>query len=243
MIVIVTSSAREASSLAALVGNCPRPASICISVSQFKSQLRKAPPSLVLTRVKLSDGYSDDILSLLDNSGLLPIARVIVLAGADCPPRQEARQLALGADCVLRDPLRPGVLLEYIAKFLRASSLSKARSLPPDKFALAGATVLSDQQQLQCGGRSTHITPKEIELARLLSESPGQTLTYGLLYSELFNRGFPGDSANLRVLLGKLASSFRKLGLDLRSVIRVTPKTGYCYLPQSSRRNANTPSA
>lgn len=243
MIVIVTSSTREASSLAALVGNCPRPAGTCLSVSQFKSQLRKTPPTLVVTRVNLSDGYSDDILSLLDKSGLLPDARVIVLAGADCPPRQEARQLALGADCVLRDPLRPSVLLEYIAKFLRTSALSKTRPLPPDNFTLAGATVLADQQQLQCGGRSTHITPKEVELARLLSESPGKTLTYGLLYGELFNRAFPGDSANLRVLLGKLSSSFRKLGLDLRAAIRVTPKSGYCYLPPSNGRNAKSRSA
>lgn len=243
MIVIVSSSSREASSLAALIKNCPHPASTCVSIAQFKAQIRKAPPTLVLTRVNLSDGYSDDILSLLDKSSLLPNTRVIVLAGADCSPRQEARQLFLGADCVLRDPLRPGVLLEYTAKFLRTSPRSKTRSLPPDDFILAGATVLSDQQQLQCGGRSTHITPKEVELARLLSESPGKTLTYGLLYGELFNRAFPGDSANLRVLLGKLSSSYRKLGLDLRSAIRVTPKSGYCYLPPPSGRNANSRSA
>ncbi len=243
MIVIVSSSSREASSLAALVENCPRPASTCLSIGQFKSQLRKILPSLVLTRINLSDGYSDDILSLLHKAGFLPNTRVIVLAGADCSPRQEARQLSLGADCVLRDPLRPDVLLEYIAKFLRASPPSMTRPLPPDDFALAGATVLSDQQQLQCGARATHITPKEVELARLLSESPGKTLTYGLLYGELFNRAFPGDSVNLRVLLGKLSSSYRKLGLDLRSAVRVTPKSGYCYLPPSNGRHTNSRSA
>ena len=35
---------------------------------------------------------------------------MIVLAQADFTQKQEARQLALGADCVLRDPLRPDVL-------------------------------------------------------------------------------------------------------------------------------------
>jgi DNA-binding response OmpR family regulator len=243
MIVIVSSSPREASSLDALVRHCPRPSSTCSSIAQFKSRLRKIPPTLVLTRINLSDGYSDDILALLDKSGLLPSARVIVLAGADCSPQQEARQLSLGADCVLRDPLRPDVLLEYTAKFLRASKLPVARSLPPDDFALAGAMVLSDQLQLQCNGRSTHITPKEVELARLLSESPGKILPYGLLYGELFNRAFAGDSVNLRVLLGKLSSSYRKLGLDLRSAIRVTPKSGYCYLPPPTKRSTNPRSA
>lgn len=243
MIVIISSSAREASSLAALVANRPRPASTCASVGQFKTQLRKTPPTLVLTRANLSDGYSDDILALLDKSGFLPNTRVIVLMKADCTPRQEARQLSLGADCVLRDPLHPEVLLEYTAKFLRVSPPARTRALPPDNFALAGATVLSDQHQLQRGSRSTHITPKEVELARLLFESPGKTLTYGLLYGELFNRAFSGDSANLRVLLGKLSASYRRLGLDLRSTLRVTPKTGYCHLPLSNGRNADHRSA
>lgn len=236
MIAIVSNSPREASALAALVAGRPRPASTCISVAQFKIQLRKNPPALVVTRLSLSDGYSDDVIALLASSGCLPRTRVIVLAGADCSPRQEARQLSLGADCVLRDPMRPGVLVEYATKFLRLAPARQVQTQATDGFPLAGAMVLPAEQRLRRGNRSTHLAPKEIEFARLLAESAGKTLTYDFLYCELLNRNFSGETANLRVLLGKLSASFRRLGINLRVMVRVTPKSGYRYLPRSPNR-------
>lgn len=231
MLVIVSSSPREASALAQLTGNRVRPICTCSSVRQFTADLRKAPPRVVITRTCLVDGYSDDVLAALSRSGCLPDTRVIVLAGADCTPRQEARQLNLGADCVIKDPLRPHVLLEYAAKFLRTSHRPPARPLSSEHFALAGADVLPNRLQLRRGRRSVHVTPKEVELARLLAESAGRIVTYHLLYGELFNRAFAGESANVRVLFGKLTGSYRKLGIELRAMVRVTPKSGYCYSP------------
>lgn len=231
MIIIVSSSPREARALALLIGNHPRPAYTCTSVGQFRAQLRKTLPAVVVARASLVDGYSDDLLALLTKAELLPGTRVIVLSGADCTAGQEARQLSLGADCVLKDPLRPDVLLEYVAKFLLTSFAPPPRLPPAEQILFAGATLRPDQQQLRRAERTVHITPREIELARLLAESPGKIVTYHFIYSELFNRTFSGDTVNLRVLLGKLASSYRKVGIDLRSLIRVTPKSGYCYLP------------
>jgi DNA-binding response OmpR family regulator len=236
VIIIASSSPREARALALLIENRLRPTRTCASLGQLKTQLRKIPPAVVVTRTNLADGYSDDLLALLSKAELLPGTRVIVLARADCTPRQEARQLSLGADCVLKDPLRPEVLLEYIAKFLRTPQVPARRLPPAEQILLAGATILPDQQQMHYAGRAVHLTPREIELARLLAESPGRTITYHFLYSELFNRTFSGDTVNLRVLLGKLVSSYRKLGIDLRALIRVTPKSGYCYLPRSPGR-------
>ena len=240
MIIVVSSSPREARALALLIGNRPAPACICASASQFKTQLRKTLPTLVVTRASLVDGYSDDLLALLAKVEPLPGTRVIVLADADCTPRQEARQLSLGADCVLRDPLRPDVLLEYIAKFLRPAHAPPSRQPPTEQIILAGAILQPDQQQLRRARRAVHLTPREIELARLLAESPDKIVTYHFLYGELFHRTFSGDTANLRVLLGKLVSSYRKLGLDLRAQIQVTPKSGYCYLPPSAGRKTNS---
>jgi DNA-binding response OmpR family regulator len=232
VIIVVSSSPREARALVALVANQPRAVYTCTSIAQFKAQLRKVSPAVVLTRAGLVDGYSDDIIALLTEAGFLPGTKIVVLIEAGCTPRQEARQLALGADCVLRDPLRPEVLLEYTAKFTRAARETRTPAqLPPDQFTLAGATFLPGQQTLSHRDQSIHVAPMEIELARLLADSPGKTLTYQLLYSELLNRTFSGDSSNLRVLLGKLVASYRKLGLDLRASIKVMPKAGYCYNP------------
>jgi DNA-binding response OmpR family regulator len=236
MIIVVSSSPRELRALVALAGSDPRAVYACASAGQFKDHLRKIPPSLVLTRSCLADGYSDDLVALLTAAGFLPGTKLIVLIEAGCTPREEARQLALGADCVLRDPLRPEVLLQYIAKFTRpAHDAPPPAQLPPDQFSLAGATFIPEQQTLARGRRTVHVAPMEIQLARLLADSPGKTRTYQILYGELFNRAYSGDSSNVRVLLGKLALSYRKLGLNLRAAIRVMPKCGYCYQPISPR--------
>jgi hypothetical protein len=54
-----------------------------------------------------------------------------------------------------------------------------------------------------------------------------------VLYGELFNQRFAGETANSRVLLVKVTSSFRKLGVDLRAHITVIPKSGYLYTPSN----------
>jgi DNA-binding response OmpR family regulator len=231
VIAIVSGNLREAAALAGLIGAADHAASVCASIRQFKGLLRKVPPAVVLTRARLVDGYSDDVLALLGKSGLLPGTAVIVLATADYTSKQEARQLNLGADCVLKDPLRPDVLMEYAIKFLRAPRKSPTSPASSQQFPFAGAIVRPDERQLQLGKKSVRLSPKEIELARLLGEFPGQTVTYEVLYSELFGRPFSGDSANGRVLLGKLASSFQRLRIDLREQVQVIPKLGYRYLP------------
>lgn len=237
MIVVVSSTPREANAIAAIASHQPRPACICSSVAEFRARLRTAIPSVVVTRVRLDDGYSDDVLALLAESGRLPGTKVIALAEADCTSGQEARQLSLGADCVLRDPLRPVVLSEYLGKFLRQRVGPPVNGVEIRHFLLAGVTVMPENLQIQRGKGLIHISPKEIALARMLAESNGKLLTYDLLYDELFHRTFSGDSANMRVLLAKLAASWRRLGVDLRAAIRVTPKTGVS-LPAAGGRAA-----
>jgi DNA-binding response OmpR family regulator len=231
MIAVISSSQREASALAALTSAASKATSTCGSLGHFKTLLRKVSPAVVLTRHNLVDGYSDDVISALAKSNLLPGTAVIVLTDADCTSRQEARQLDLGADCVLKDPLRPDVLLEYTAKFLRTRRGRPGGARPQDQFAFAGAIILPDQRQLKLGKKTVHLSPKEVELARLLAHGDGRTVTYEALYSELFGRNFCGDSANGRVLLGKLTSSFQKLRINLRALVQVVPKLGYRYSP------------
>jgi DNA-binding response OmpR family regulator len=226
VIAVISSSPREASALSGLAASHARPTATCLTLAEFKQLVRKIPPALVLTRRELSDGYSDDILDWLAKSELLPSTPVIVLVPADCSPGQEARQLSLGAACVLRDPLRPAVLVEYSGRFLR-----KARpARPPDaRFVLGDATIDPDQQAVMRGKRSAHLSPKEIELARLLAESSGRLVSYEQLYSAICGRKFSGDTVNIRVLFSKLASSFKLVRVDLRQFVQLIPKSGYRY--------------
>jgi two-component system KDP operon response regulator KdpE len=213
--------------LAVLIGSASNPVSQCRSLRQFNSLLERMAPALVITRLRLTDGYSDDVLASLARLRFLPEIAVIVIAEADCTQKQEARQLRLGADSVLKDPLKPDVLLEYSAKFLRDFRRPLAKTPVSREFDLAGATIIPDLHQLRLRGKKIKLSPKETELARILAEFRGRVATYDFIYSELFSRTFSGDTANLRVLFGKLVSSFRKLRIDLRAVVQVLPKSGY----------------
>jgi DNA-binding response OmpR family regulator len=77
---------------------------------------------------------------------------------------------------------------------------------------------------------------REVELLEILVACPDKVVTYQTLYSEILGRHFRGETANMRVLLGKLTQSFATLGCALRDWIDVIPKGGYRY--RSSPRSA-----
>ena len=236
MIFIVSSSAAETVLLTRLCEQRSWPCQACFSLSDFEKQVDKNNPRAVVVRQRLRDGYSDDILASLKRLNSPPRPHVIVLVAADCSIRQEARQVALGADCVLRDPVRMEVLLEYLAKYrteIRGSPL-RPNGLPLT-YDFAGAQVVPHEHRLVRLNQAIHLAPQEIELLRLLSHSIGKVVPYPVLYSEIFNQRFAGDTANSRVLLAKVSTSFRRLGIDLRTFIEVIPKSGYLYSPAARK--------
>ena len=231
MIAIVSSNPRERTAFAALFENRAWPHLECDSVRALRKTLRSDPPAVALVRHKLADGYSDDVLTALkDGNARLP-TKVVVLAGAGTPAAQEARQLALGADCVLRDPVRTDVLLEYLSRFQKRAEARPKPARPRDaSIRFAGARLLPVERCIEYSGRCVGLTPREVQLAELLVESAGSVVTYTTLYSEILGRRFRGDTSNLRVLLGKLDASLRAIGIFLRKHVEVIPKTGYRYI-------------
>jgi len=193
--------------------------------------LLRVRPWVVVVRHQLSDGYSDDVIGLLQATESRTPARVIVLAAAGLTAPVEARQIVLGADVVHRDPIRIEVVLAQIERYraLGRSQRSRPRNGPARFLALAGARIDPLKRTLSHGRRVVELTPREVELVRVLHDSDGQVATYELLYSEILGRPFRGDTSNMRVLLGKLTSSFRAAKLDLRSAVEVIPKSGYRY--------------
>lgn len=153
----------------------------------------------------------------------------------------EARQLAVGADLTQRDPVRGEILAEYINKFLSERDTVTRTSVlaaPSRIFDLAGATVDPVSRKLVYKKASRQLSPQEVELAELLATSPGHLLSYEMLFDEILGRRFAGDTVNIRVLLLKLSSNFRRVGLDLRGCVEVIPKLGYRYQP-SGRKNVS----
>ena len=231
MIAIVSSSERERGALASLCESRGWPFAECGSFRALKTLLHRTRPKVILTRHQLLDGYSDDILALVSPGGQSDATKVIVLIGAGTSAGLDVRQVSLGADFVQRDPVRMELICAYLAKFrtAQANGWASPHSLQPTQVAFAGGTVDLVERTLRHSHKSAQLTPREIELVRILFESRGTVVTYDTLYSEILDRRFRGDTSNMRVLLGKLGASFRSVGVPLRKYIGVIPKTGYRY--------------
>jgi DNA-binding response OmpR family regulator len=238
MIAIVSSAARERTALVGLSESQGWPTLEYDSVRTLTRSLHRTALRIVIARQKLLDGYSDDVLAHLRNAGRLPETKVIVLIAAGTSSSVEARQLALGADCVQRDPVRINVLIEYLTKYY-APALRNPAVKPTDSVYFAGARIHSAERSFNHEGKTIQLTPREIDLVEMFVQSNGDVITYESLYSEILGRRFRGDTSNMRVLLGKLSASAASLGIPLRRWIEVIPKTGYRYDP-SAAENANS---
>lgn len=226
MIAIVSSVPAERVAFLELCLNRGWPVTTCDSVQAYRRLLSQREPRAAIVRSHLEDGYSDDIFAA-SHSVNAP-TRFVLLLAAGTPSSTEARHIALGADCVLRDPVRTDVLIEYLLKFVNEPTRRPHRELRSG-LSLAGGVVCSLTRTLEANGKCTTLTPRELSLAQLLTSSPGQVISYEILFEELLGRRFHGETSNMRVLLGKLCASGRKVGLDLRTCVKVIPKMGYCW--------------
>lgn len=227
MIVVATSDARERAAFSQVCESRGWSHVACDSVRACKRAFARLKPLAVLTRDRLHDGYSDDLFAALrarDHD-----AKVIVLAPAGTPSAQEARQIALGADCVLRDPVRMEVLLEYLERHLRSGEQRDSRRAraPAAMFRFATTQIRPADRSVRRRGIEITITPRELQLAQLLAEARGTVVSYEELYDAVLGRPFRGDTSNMRVLLGKLGTSLQRLGVDLRRHVEVIAKNGY----------------
>lgn len=226
MIAIVSSSPRECAALARLCEQLGLSAVECLSARKARRTIIRIPLRVMIVRHQLQDGYSDDVIAALADSERLPSTKVIVLLTAGISSTIEARQLSLGADCVQRDPVRSEVLLAYIGKYLQHSGKAE-RNPAKIRMKFAGALMDPLERTLQHEGNVASLTPREVAIIELLADSPGQIITYDMLYNEILGRRFRGDTSNMRVLLAKLGTSLRQIGLALP--VEVIPKTGYRY--------------
>jgi DNA-binding response OmpR family regulator len=234
MIALVTSSARERTAFGALCACQGWPAIECASVRALQRAVAQIRLKAVLVRSKLTDGYSDDVITALNEAQALPGTKIIVLLEAGASSSEEARQINLGADCVLRDPVRSDALVSYLDKYHRAphGRMPSLKQKVPTGIPFAGGALLPKDRQLQRGRRTAAITPREVQLAEVFIHFSGEVVTYETLYDEILNRRFRGDTSIMRVLLGKLKASAQSVGIPFKKWVQVIPKLGYRYHPK-----------
>jgi len=242
VIAIVSSSAGERAAFSAVLEARGWSGCECRTVGEFARLLRRCLPAVVVVRHQLQDGHSDDVLTTWSAAAQGRDAKFIVILTADVPAREEARQVALGADCVQRDPIRMSVVAEYLAKFLRAGQRRPKAPINEqehDTARLANARLCRSKHTLAVRDREVLLTPREFTLAELLAEAR-TTVSYDTLYAEVLGRPFTGDTANMRVLLSKLTRTVAPLGLDLRRHVEVIPKLGYRPVATGSKPRRKT---
>lgn len=234
MILIISSSAREREVLAAVCESRGWPCTAAQSLRETRLLLQRVRPVVIVTRRELPDGYSDDVVVTARQHGLPQ--RVIVLLRAATSSAEAARQIELGAIQIQRDPVRTDILSRMIAQLREQSGGERIlQEEPSGQLDFAGATLHVLERRLTAGTHGVTLTPREASLLQLLHERRGKVVSYELLYSEVLERPFRGDTSNMRVLLGLLGDSFRQLGLELRDSIEVIPKSGYRVASQRKR--------
>ena len=228
MILVLSSTPRERAALIALAESAGWMVAGADSLREARRILRRQEVRTVVARHTLVDGYADHLAREFATADRGRPSRLIMLASPGMPATEEARQVTLGADCVLRDPVRSEVLLAYLARYLRRDESERGPAARrPNRLVFAGGELTPDDRTLRLGGRLRTLTPREAGLAEALATRPGEVATYETLYAEVLERRFRGDTSNLRVLLGKLAASCAAIGADLRAWVEVIPKSGY----------------
>lgn len=226
MILIVSNSAQERAVLTAVCESHGWTCTAAQSVREVRLLLQRIRPAVIVTRRELPDGYSDDVIATVRHHGLPQ--RVIVLLRAGTPSSETVRQLELGAFQIQRDPVRTEILSRLIAQLQeQAGGERLLQEEPAARLHFGGATLHVLERRLNTGNRTVVLTPRETTLLQLLHDSQGKVISYDLLYSEVLQRPFRGETSNMRVLLRLLCNSYRQLGLNLRDSIEVIPKSGY----------------
>lgn len=229
MILIVVPQASERAALVGLCETRALQAIPCATLREFRRVISAAQPRVVVVRQRLPDGAAEDVLSLMhQRGGIAP--RVLVLLSATASTETEARQVVLGSDQVLRDPVRAEVLLAYIERYIKERRAhAQVRPAGAFSFRFAGATLDPRDRTIRHGRRATRLTPREVQLAQQLALAAGQVVDYAALYQDILDRPYRGETSNMRVLLGKLAASLAAIGIALRDCVEVIPKAGYRY--------------
>ncbi|MFZ9747570.1 MAG: winged helix-turn-helix domain-containing protein [Opitutaceae bacterium] len=221
MILLVDSAEREGSVLAELCAGRGWVTGACATVAEARRRIPRLRPRVAVIRRTLRDGLAEEVLTALAETR----CRRMVLVPAGTSGAVEARLVGLGADCVLREPVRIEVLLAYLERFRREPGTAPPPG--PARLAFAGGQLDPADRTLRRGARGTTLAPREAQLAELLARSPGQVVAYEALYADILGRPFRGDTGNLRVLLGKLCAAAARAGVDARAWIEVIPKSGY----------------
>lgn len=135
---------------------------------------------------------------------------VLMLTARDQVP-DKIRGLDSGADDYMTKPFAPAELLAHLRALTRRQGEVMFEELQ------VGNLVLNlETNDLECEGRTIHLSMKEFELARVLMSNPSQVLSKETLIEKVWGYGSAVEGNNVEAYVSFLRKKIRYVGAAVR---------------------------
>ena len=196
------------------------------------SEYRKRRPDMLLLDIMMPKKNGYQVLTQIRrNDPLLPV----IFLSARGSSADVAFGLDLGSDDYIPKPFENGVLLSRINAVFRRVGNSVPAQDPPGESGCAMGPFWVDTGRYMLvddSGNEEPLTMREIEILRLLAETPGNVIDRDRIFNEVWGQDYQGTTRTLDQYIVQLR---RKLGSE-GDCIEAVRGAGYRYVPKSQKR-------
>lgn len=152
---------------------------------------------LLIVDLGLPDMDGQDVIKALRKWSQIPIIVLSVRSSED----EKVQALDAGANDYVTKPFGISELMARVRALLRINDNTAASS---SKREINGLFIDLAEYQVKLDDRIIHLSRKEFELLRLLTEQPGHILTHRFLTQSIWGESFVDETHYLRVLVRQL---------------------------------------
>jgi DNA-binding response OmpR family regulator len=192
-------------------------------------QARVYLPHLIVLDIMLPGMNGFELCSTLRRNGRTPI----LMVSARGQKNDKVRGLNLGADDYL---VKPFELEEFLA---RVNAILRRVRPPSEELWLGTVRVDFRSHSARRGSQELHLTHREFDLLKYLSERPGQVVTRDELLRDVWEFPDPGITRSVDHAIGRLR---RKIEADPQQprFIHTAVGEGYLLTPEGRVSNAQS---
>lgn len=190
-------------------------------------QARGFLPHLIVLDIMLPGMNGFELCTTLRRNGRTPI----LMVSARGQKNDKVRGLNLGADDYL---VKPFELEEFLA---RVNAILRRVRAPSEELWLGLVRVDFRSHSARRGAQELHLTHREFDLLKYLSERPGQVVTRDELLRDVWEFPDPGITRSVDHAIGRLR---RKIEVDAQQprFIHTAVGQGYVLTPEGRASNA-----
>lgn len=187
--------------------------------------LQREPVDLAILDVMMPHRDGFEVTRWIRERSNIPIIILTALGNTD----SIVHGFSLGADDYITKPFTYKELRARLEAILRRMRWAEE---PPQEPVVAQGDIVLDPaaHQATVGGRLVHLTPIETELLRYLMLHPGETVSKGNLFREVWGYDFIGSGNLVEVSVRRLREKM-ELDPSCPQYIRTVRGVGYKFVP------------